>query len=217
MHALLKQDRALDLRALGAILASPAVAMFLSSNVANAGNLVFNMLFGRWMGPALFADLATLLTLKLSLLAVLGAVQMAVSQVVSGREAGYGAAGLRWLNRVGFIFMGLVLPFLVPPAMAGDLGTALGLGSDGALVVMLLALPVTVPLCVCRGVATGRLDVGRIVWSANLEMAVRLGGSVILWQAGWHAGRRARSLRAGDADAGHPPSRRPRQHQPRLP
>jgi O-antigen/teichoic acid export membrane protein len=158
--------------------------MFLSSNVANAGNLVFNMLFGRWMGPELFADLATLLTLKLSLLAVLNAVQMAVSQVVSGRPAGFGAAGLLWLNRVGFVGMAVALPFLVPPALTGALGDALGLGSASALVLLLLALPVTVPLCICRGIAVGRMDVARIVWSANIEMAVRLGGSVVLWHLG---------------------------------
>ena len=96
-------------RALVTIVATPAVAMFLSSNVSNAGNLLFNMLFGRWMGPDLFADLATLLTLKLSLLAVLNAVQMAVSQVVSGQVIGFGATSLRWLSLAGFVAMVLTL------------------------------------------------------------------------------------------------------------
>lgn len=184
MDAVRANPRGVDPRALLALFATPAVAMFLSSNAANAGNLVFNMLFGRWMGPELFADLATLLTLKLSLLAVLNAVQMAVSQVVSGRPPGFGAAGLLWLNRLGFVGMGLALPLLVPPALTGALGDALGLGSAGALVLLLLALPVTVPLCICRGIAVGQMDVARIVWSANLEMAVRLGGSVVLWHLG---------------------------------
>lgn len=177
--------RSVDLRALLAIAATPAVAMFLSSNVANVGNLVFNMLFGRWMGPELFADLATLLTLKLSLLAVLNAVQMAVSQVMSGQAPGFGAASLRWLNRAGFVAMGLALPLVLPAALTGALGEALGIQSAGALVILILALPVTVPLCIFRGVAVGQLDVTRIVWSANLEMGVRLGGAVLFWQLGY--------------------------------
>lgn len=174
-----------ELKALAAISTTPALAMFLSSNIANAGNMVFNMLFGRWMGPELFADLTTLLTLKLSLLAVLNAVQMAVSQVVSGQPRGFGATGLRRLNQLGFLAIGLALPFLVPSALTGALGHVLGIGSKSALVFLLLALPVTVPLCILRGIAVGRLDVGRAVCSANLEMAVRLIGSVVLWQIGF--------------------------------
>ena len=175
----------LDWRALLALFGTPAVAIFLSSNIANAGNLVFNMLFGRWMGPELFADLATLLTLKLSLLAVLNAVQMAVSQVVSGQAPGYGSASLRWLNRVGFVAIGLALLFVLPPALTGELGQALGIQSSGALAIVLLTLPVTVPLCIFRGIAVGQLNVSRIVWSANLEMAVRLGGATLFWQLGF--------------------------------
>ena len=170
---------------LGLIFLSPALAMFISSNIANAGNLLFNMLFSRWMGPDLFGDLATLLTLKLSLLALLNAVQMAVSQVVAVSEPGRVERGLALLNRVGFIVTALALPVLVPSALTGALGAALGIASSPALVMLLLALPVTVPLCLYRGVAVGRMDIGQIIWSANLEMAVRLGGAVVAWQLGF--------------------------------
>lgn len=166
------------------VLASPAVAMFVSTNVANAGNLVFNMLFSRWMGPALFADLATLLTLKLSLLALLNAVQMAVSQTVSDQRAPAVDQALVWLNRAMFVTLGLALPFMIPASLSGALSARLGLGPGNGLTILLFALPVTAPLCLARGVALGRLDVRRIVWSSNLEMGVRLGGSVALWQAG---------------------------------
>jgi O-antigen/teichoic acid export membrane protein len=170
---------------LGFLMISPALAMFISSNVANAGNLVFNMLFSRWMGPDLFGDLATLLTLKLSLLALLNAVQMAVSQVVAVSERGSLERGLALLNRVGFVLIALALPVLVPSALTGALGAALGIESAPALVVLLLVLPVTVPLCLYRGVATGRMDIGQIIFSANLEMAVRLGGAITAWKLGF--------------------------------
>lgn len=172
-------------RALVTIVATPAVAMFLSSNVSNAGNLLFNMLFGRWMGPDLFADLATLLTLKLSLLAVLNAVQMAVSQVVSGQVIGFGATSLRWLSLAGFVAMVLTLGIILPFALSGILGGALGIESVGSITILILALPFTIPLCIFRGVAVGRLDVKRMVWSTNLEMGVRLAGAVFFWKLGY--------------------------------
>jgi O-antigen/teichoic acid export membrane protein len=165
-------------------LASPAVAMFLSSNVANAGNLVFNMLFSRWMGPELFADLATLLTLKLALLALLNAVQMAVSQDVSAERGTATDGALVWVNRVVFLALAAAVPFVVPGALTGAIGAHLGVTSDLALAILIFALPVTAPLCIARGVAVGRLEVGRIVLSANLEMVVRLGGGILAWKAG---------------------------------
>jgi O-antigen/teichoic acid export membrane protein len=166
------------------LLATPAVAMFLAANVANAGNLVFNMLFSRWMGPELFADLATLLTLKLSLLALLNALQMAVSQEVSAQRGRPIDTALSVLGRVLFLALGAVVPFLLPAALGGALGDTIGITSGYALAILIVALPVTAPLCVARGVATGRLEVGRIVLSANVEMIVRLAGAVAAWQAG---------------------------------
>ncbi len=166
-------------------LIGPAAAMFLATNVANAGNLVFNMLFSRWMGPELFADLATLLTLKLSLLALLNAVQMAVSQITSAEDDTGVAQTMVWLNRAVFVGLGLALPFLIPASLSGALSASLGLTSATSLTILLFALPVTAPLCIARGAALGQMEVRRMVMSSNLEMVVRLGGAIILWQAGF--------------------------------
>src|SRR6056297_279408 len=65
----------------------PVAAIFLSANLANVGNLAFNMLFSGWMGPELFGELAVVLTIKLAALAILNAVQMAVSRdIAEGRR-----------------------------------------------------------------------------------------------------------------------------------
>jgi hypothetical protein len=56
---------------------NPAFLIFVAYNLANLGNLIFNMLFSRWMGPSLFGDLAVVLTVKLSLVSIFIAVQMA--------------------------------------------------------------------------------------------------------------------------------------------
>ena len=50
----------LGLRRTLALAATPAVVVFLSSNFVNVGNLVFNMIFSRLMGPELFGVLAML-------------------------------------------------------------------------------------------------------------------------------------------------------------
>lgn len=165
-------------------IATPAISLFLSANLANAGNLVFNMVFSRWMGPALFAELATLLTLKLSLLAILSAVQMAVCQEVSGQRDRMIDGALFVLNRIAFVALALIVPFLVPAALYGALGDALGISSGYAFAILIFVLPITAPLCLARGVATGRLEIGRMVLSANLEMAVRLVGALLAWKAG---------------------------------
>lgn len=167
-------------------LASPALVLFAAGNLANAGNLVANMVFSRWMGPELFGALATLMTLKLAILAVLGSVQMAVSQTVAA--AGPGApvpAAVGRLGRVLLIGLGGLMLLALPAA--GQIVAGLGLTplAAGALAVLVLVLPATAPLCVDRGVALGRLQAGRMAASLLVEMAVRFLGGALAWAAGW--------------------------------
>ncbi len=170
-----------------ALLASPAVAIFLSNNAANAGNLIYNMLFSRWLGPETFGLLATILTLKLAMLALMNALQMAVSQQVSRGETPRLASALALLDRRLFIGLAAFALLLMPLAINGTLATTLGLSSNAttALALLLLALPVTAPLCVGRGIAMGRQQTGSIVASGQLEMGIRLLGGALAWQAGW--------------------------------
>jgi len=54
----MSQSLKLPFRAIKAnALLGPAAALFISANIANAANLIFNMVFARLMGPAAFADL----------------------------------------------------------------------------------------------------------------------------------------------------------------
>ena len=171
-----------------ALLATPAVAIFVSSNVVNVGNLAFNMLFSRWMGPEIFGDLALLLTIKLALLGVMGAVQLAVSQQVaarSGAERSRFLAALAVLDRRGILALTAALPIAAGVVLALEAGPRLGLGGTHLLVLLLAALPVTLAFSILRGVAFAEMRMGRLVLSANVEMGVRLGGAVLSWQAGW--------------------------------
>jgi len=170
-----------------ALLASPAIVIFLSSNFVNVGNLAFNMIFSRWMGPELFGDLAIVLTIKLALLGVFGALSSAVSHRIAALDASCAAqteAALARLNRICFAALWLALPVVALAIFAGSLQARLDLGSPYLLYILLGSVPFTAPLNILRGVALGRMNSTKIVYSANVEMAVRLGLGMIAWQVG---------------------------------
>jgi O-antigen/teichoic acid export membrane protein len=177
---------ALPRRTLAAVFAAPVVTIFLSANIVNLGNLGFNVLFSRWMGPVLFGQLATLLTLFLAVMGVLGALQLAVSQQIAGDHAQTGRleAGLARFARAGFVAGLVSLPVLIAACLALNLGPTLGLSSPHLLPLLLLCLPFALPLALARGIATGRLAARSVIISAQVEMWVRLLGAALAWQAG---------------------------------
>ncbi|MCU0826158.1 MAG: hypothetical protein MUE52_01830 [Tabrizicola sp.] len=173
-------------RLFAALWAGPVVAIFLSANLVNFGNLGFNVLFSRLMGPALFGQLATVLTLFLAVMSLLGAVQLAVSQRIATTPSSAGAleASLARLSRQGLVFGLVAVPVLIAATVLLDIGTRFGLASVHLLPLLMLCLPFALPLALARGVATGRLDAWRVILSAQIEMWVRLIGAVCAWQVG---------------------------------
>jgi O-antigen/teichoic acid export membrane protein len=77
--------------------------LFVSMTVVNAGNYLFNLLLGRWLGPEAFADLTLIVTLMLivtlvtSALQLIGAKFAAVYAVEDDRARLIGLR--RWLGR----------------------------------------------------------------------------------------------------------------------
>ena len=186
--AYLSTSPAPAIRVAAAIFATPAVLVFLSSNVVNVGNLAFNMIFSRLLGPETFGVLAMLLTIKLALLGVMGAVQMAVSQMVASSQNGERPAigqALSRINRIlflGVLFLGVSLTTGL--ALVGPVGARLLPTEPHLLALLLLALPFGAAASVLRGVAFGEMRTGRIILSANMEMGVRLAGALIAWGLG---------------------------------
>lgn len=162
----------------------PILAIFLSANIVNLGNLGFNVLFSRWMGPAAFGELATLLTLFLAVMATLTALQLAVSQrIAAGADPDLAGALARLAHRG--LGIGLVaLPTVVLGLSLLDPGPALGLTSPASLLLLGLCLPFALPLALARGIATGRLDARRVILSAQVEMWLRLILAGVAWRAG---------------------------------
>ncbi len=171
------------------LLMAPAVVVFVSSNLVNVGNLAFNMVFSRLMGPELFGVLALLLTIKLALLGVMGALQMAVSQVVaskSGPETSQIEQALSRLNRllIAALFS-LGIPITAGLVLVETFVARPELPAMHLLLMLLAAVPFGASLSILRGVAFGRMQAGRIVASANVEMVVRLAGAVLAWNLGY--------------------------------
>lgn len=182
--AILGTQRPTPSAGLFAILTTPAIIVFLSSNFVNAGNLFFNVLFSRWLGPELFGDLALLLTIKLSVLGVMGAIQMAVSQNVADAPEKISSALAR-INFLAFCALWMALPVVLFVLFFGDVGRLLGLENQATLLILSASLPFAAPLSILRGYAFGRQMTGKIVLTANVEMAVRLIGAIVAWKSGF--------------------------------
>ena len=182
-HPPLSPDRSKIL----ALLANPAMAIFVTSNLVNVGNLTFNLLFSRWMGPELFGDLTVLLTIKLALLGMLGAFQSAVSQKIAAEDPA-GRSRLKQvlvkLNKTALVVGLIALPIISFVLLRTNAGGLLGLDSTFLLIILLAALPIASSLSVLRGVALGQMIVSKIVLSSLVEMAVRLLGAIIVWHMG---------------------------------
>lgn len=170
-----------------AALGSPFVIIFISSNIVNVGNLAFNLLFSRWMGPVVFGDMAVTLTLMLAVMGILTSIQMAVSQKVAEapddtRSALLGS--LAKMNRLAIAASAVVFPLVLALIYLGRPGEALGMAEPQALAILALAIPFVAPLSLVRGVINGQIDVLRIVLSAQGEMFVRLILAIAAWQLG---------------------------------
>lgn len=165
-------------------LVGPAAILFISANIANVANLVFNMVFARVMGPAAFADLTLLLTLKLGVLSFLGALQFAFAETAAKDKdvtlSHQRAYALSWQSlKVSIPAMFIVM------ALANYISASLNFSSPTTLCVLALAVPFFLPMVIYRGLTQGLIDLPKIILSIQSEWMIRLFGSLILWKMGF--------------------------------
>lgn len=165
-------------------LLGPAAALFISANIANAANLLFNMIFARLMGPAAFADLTLLLTLKLGVLSFLGALQFAFAEHIA--KTGDRGAGKANAHAVSWRSLKISVPIMfIVIASANVVAATLNFSSPLAFGLLALAIPFFLPMVIYRGLTQGLIDVPKIILSIQAEWIIRLVGSVILWHLGF--------------------------------
>jgi O-antigen/teichoic acid export membrane protein len=156
--------------------------LFGSATLVNAGNYLFNLLLGRWLGPAAFADLSLIVTLFLVTSFLTAGVQIPTARFVAICAADgdlQGAANLRrWGGRVA-LGGGLVL-LLILVGGAGAWQQFFATASPWPFVIFGLFVPFYLVQGVDRGVLQGWTRFRALALTYQAEMWSRLLISVLL-------------------------------------
>jgi O-antigen/teichoic acid export membrane protein len=64
----------------GSKIATASAMLMVSMTIVNAGNYVYNLIMGRWLGPSLFADLSLIVTLMLIVTFITAPIQMTTAR-----------------------------------------------------------------------------------------------------------------------------------------
>ncbi|NTW03886.1 MAG: oligosaccharide flippase family protein, partial [Oscillochloris sp.] len=161
--------------------------LFASSTIVNAGNYAFNLILGRWLGPAAFADASLIITLFLVITFVTVALQTTTAKfaaVYSAAERPAAVAELRrWLNRAAWLGgLGMLAVFgLGAPIWQHFFHT----NSAWLFVIFALGVPFYFVLGVERGILQGQARFGTLSANFQAEMWARLIFAVGLVALGW--------------------------------
>lgn len=164
MSTLSERNPAPSLARGGGLLAVATVA-------ANAGNYALNLLLGRWLSPAEFADATLMVTLMLTLTSVALCLQLVAARFVGADPAG-SARVIATLHRyawLGGTALGLLLIGLAPQWQQ-----LFQTSSAWPFVVLGVGVPAYLAQSVGRGILQGRFRFGWIAASLVVEMVVRL-------------------------------------------
>jgi O-antigen/teichoic acid export membrane protein len=166
----------------GGELLKGSTLFFLSSTIVNAGNYLFNLLLGRWLGPAAFADLSLIVTLFLVVSFIATGFQQTAAKFAAIHTAGRNEQGIAdvraWLMRWAWVFgaVSIALLGLGAPVWQSFFNAASAL----PFVIFALALPLYFAQGVDRGVLQGQTRFGALALSYQAEMWVRLAVAIAL-------------------------------------
>jgi O-antigen/teichoic acid export membrane protein len=169
-----------------ALLAGSAI-LFASMTIVNAGNYLFNLILGRWLGPAAFADLSLIVTLFLIVTFVTSTLQLIAakfSAVYSTSGNQVRLAGLRhWLGGWAWVIGAglLILVSLGAPLWMEFFQTQ----SLWPFILFAIGIPIYFAQGVDRGILQGQIRFGVLALSYQAEMWVRLIIAMILVGLGW--------------------------------
>ena len=171
----------------GGALLSGSVLMLLSTTIVNAGNYLYNLILGRWLGPADFSDLSLIVTLMLMVTFVTVTLQMTAAKFAANYSADedpqLSTALRQWLGKWSW-----------------GLGTAIGLvlvvgapfwqsffraASPWPFVILGAGIPIYFAQGVDRGVLQGEIEFTRLAISYQAEMWARLAFGLILVALGF--------------------------------
>lgn len=163
-------------------LASASALLMLSMTVVNAGNYIYNLIMGRWLGPSLFADLSLIVTLLLVVTFLTAPIQMTAARYSAIHTADGDMKTLASLRRfIWFAALGVGLVLMVFFAIFSSvLMNFFHTQSSLAFVIFGAALPFSMLQAVERGMLQGRTNFKILAVSYQVEMWSRLLVSILL-------------------------------------
>lgn len=144
----------------------------LSAFVVNGGNYLYNLLLGRFLGPAQFADAAILITLLLVLSFVAMTFQLTVTKFTVELEQGLKEQLISTAYKYA-LSTGIVLG-MATVVFAGELQAVFQTQSAGMFIAFGLAIPLYFIMSVNRGILQGESKFGNLAMTYQLEMLGRL-------------------------------------------
>jgi polysaccharide pyruvyl transferase CsaB len=161
--------------------------LFISMTVVNAGNYLSNLILGRWLGPAGFADFSLIVTLLLVAAFINSTLQMVTAKFGAIYTVQEDLTRIHALRRT----MGTIAWI-----MGAVMGLVLGLGaqfwseffhtaSPLPFVLFSIGLPFYLAMGIDRGVLQGRTRFGPLAVSYQVEMWTRLGLAIVLVALGF--------------------------------
>ena len=157
-------------------IASASLILMISMTVVNAGNYVYNLILGRWLGPALFADVSLIITLLLVVTFITAPLQITTARYIAIHSVDQDLAAMasihKLMQRVG-LAIGLVLLAIFT---LGALAWKAFFQAESAIPFMIfgLALPFSLLQGVERGVLQGQTRFGILAITYQVEMWTRL-------------------------------------------
>jgi len=144
----------------------------LSVLVVNGGNYLYNLLLGRMLGPAMFAEAALLVTLLLVLSFAGMTFQLAVAKYAVLLE-GNQWTRLRSLMFLASLAMGVLIMVLVI-LFASNLQVLFHISSSSVFIIFALGIPLYFVMSVNRGIYQGNLNFKKLSITYQTEMWSRL-------------------------------------------
>ncbi len=160
--------------------------LMISTTIVNGGNYLFNLILGRWLGPAAFADLSLIVTLMLMVTFITVTFQLTAARFtavyMAAEDIGRLKALRRWLGRVAWGTGGLLALVLGGGALfwMQFFHTA----SYWPFVILAVGMPVYFAQGVDRGILQGQTRFGMLSLSYQAEMWVRLVAAIGLVAVG---------------------------------
>jgi O-antigen/teichoic acid export membrane protein len=157
-------------------MASASALLMISMTVVNAGNYVYNLIMGRWLGPSLFADLSLIVTLLLIVTFITAPIQMTTARYSAIHTADGDMKALasirRFIWRAAVVF-GLTLTVLFA-IFAPLLQKFFHTQSSLPFIIFGAALPFSLLQGVDRGILQGQTRFKILAISYQVEMWTRL-------------------------------------------